>query len=91
MGTMTSATPSMILRVSWLEAPLKAVMVAAGSIEEMIMPGNMPMTPKKVTPRMNTALQPQASHSLPARSMTRTPTSPARASTGSSHRAGMAR
>ena len=81
----------MIFRVSGLEEPLKAVTVAAGSSEEMIMPGNMPMTPKKVTPRMNRALQPQASQSLPCLSMQRAPSRPASASRGRMKSAGMAR
>ena len=60
MGTMTRATPSMMVRVSSLEEELNAVRVAARSMEEMSILGNMPMTPKKVTPMMNRQLLAQA-------------------------------
>ena len=89
MGTMTRATPSMILRVSSDEEALKAVRVAVGSMDEMSMRGNMPMTPKKVTPMMYTALHIQAFHSWPRRSMQRTPSRPARATTGSRSSSGL--
>ena len=71
-GMQQRVTPSMILRVSWLDAPLKTVTLYAGSMLEMMMPGYMPSTPKKVTVMMNNALKNHAPSRLSAQIITRT-------------------
>ncbi len=88
---MTRATYSMMVSVSSLEAELKAVRVASGDRLEMSILGNMPATPKKVTPMIKTQLLAQARSGFAFLSMALMPISPARATAGISKSTGLAR
>lgn len=59
-GTPISTTINIIVKVRWLEAPLKTVMLYAGSMLEIIMLGNIPSTAKRVRQTMNSELQAHA-------------------------------